>query len=114
MFLVIWDPTATASYKQKGGRPGVPDKLIIHQAAVKSAVEALRARIAQQIHIAGIYKIQMDFQILYWANKAGFKRELSLESLVSKKPLLRIDILLKEESSSFWNVGTQHVSFITH
>jgi hypothetical protein len=41
--------TANASYKLKFGLPRTQAKLIVHQGAVKSAVETLRAKIAWQI-----------------------------------------------------------------
>jgi hypothetical protein len=51
MSLVIGHLTANVSYKLKVGRQSTQAKMIIHQAAVKSAVETLRAKITQQIYI---------------------------------------------------------------
>jgi hypothetical protein len=53
MALVIWNLTASARYNLKVGRPRAQAKLIIRQAAVKSAVEDLRAKIEQKIYIIG-------------------------------------------------------------
>jgi hypothetical protein len=66
-------------------RPRAQAKLFIHQAAVKSAVEALRATIAQQIYITGKCEFLVNSQILNWNNKACFREELPLGSTVLKK-----------------------------
>jgi hypothetical protein len=62
--LVIGDSKASASYKLKVGQPRTHAKLIIHLAALKSAVESLRAKIEQQIYITGKFKFLVDSQIL--------------------------------------------------
>jgi hypothetical protein len=86
MSLVIGDLIGSASYKLKVGRTEAQAKLIIiHQAAVKSGAEALRARIAQQICIIGNCKFLVDSQILNWANKVCLREDLPLGSLGSKK-----------------------------
>jgi hypothetical protein len=70
--------TASASYKIKVGQPGAQAKLTIFQAAVKSAVEALRSTIEQQIYIIGKCKFLMDSKILNCANKTNFREKLPL------------------------------------
>jgi hypothetical protein len=60
MSLVIGDLTASASHKLKVERPRIQAKLIIHQTSVKSAVETLKAKIAQQICIIGKRKFLVD------------------------------------------------------
>jgi hypothetical protein len=77
--------TASASYNLKVGQPSTQAKLIIHQAAVKSAAETLRAKIAQQNHMIGKCKFLVDSKILNWINKASFREKLPLESLGLKK-----------------------------
>jgi hypothetical protein len=58
--------------------------LIIHQVAVKSAFEVLRAKIAQEIYVIGKCKFLVDSQILNWTSKACFREELPLGSLGSE------------------------------
>jgi hypothetical protein len=53
MSLGIGNLTSSASYKLKVGRPRTQAKLIIHQVAVKIALETLRAKTEQQIYIMG-------------------------------------------------------------
>jgi hypothetical protein len=67
------------------GRPGTHAKLIVYQAAVKCAVETLRAKIAQQNYTIGKYKFLVNSQILNWTIQACFRKELPLGSLGSKK-----------------------------
>jgi hypothetical protein len=83
--LVIGDLTANASYKLKVGRQRTQAKLIIYQAAVKSVVENLRAKITHQIYIIGKCKFPMESQILNWTNRACFREELPLGSFGSKE-----------------------------
>jgi hypothetical protein len=52
------------------GRPRTQAKLIIHLPAVKSAVETLRAKIAQKVYTIGKYKFMVDSKMLNWINKA--------------------------------------------
>jgi hypothetical protein len=77
--------TANANYKIKVGWPRAQAKLIIHQAAVKNAIETLRAKIVQQIYIIMKHKFLVESQILNWTSKAHFREELPLGSLGSKK-----------------------------
>jgi hypothetical protein len=58
---------------------------MIHQDADKSAVETVRAKIAQQICIFGKCRFIEGTQILNWTNKAYFREELPLGSWGSKK-----------------------------
>jgi hypothetical protein len=60
-------------------------KLIIYQEIIKSAVEYLRVRIAQQVDIIGNCKFLVNCQSLNWTNKACFREHLPLGSLGSKK-----------------------------
>jgi hypothetical protein len=80
------------------GRPGTHAKLIVHQAAVKGAVETLRAKTSQLMYIFGKYKFLVDAQILNWTNKACFRNELPLGSLGSNK--------LATSESSFTGIVT--------
>jgi hypothetical protein len=64
MSLIICDLTASASYTLKVGRPRTHAKLMTHQAAVKTAVETLRIKIALEIYITGKCKFLVDSRIL--------------------------------------------------
>jgi hypothetical protein len=79
------DLTASASYKLKLERPRTQAKLIMHQAAIKSADGNVRAKIAQQINVIGKCKLLVDSQIFNWLNKACFSEKLLLGSSGSKK-----------------------------
>jgi hypothetical protein len=57
----------------------------INQGALRSVVESLRAKIAQQVNIIGKYKLLVNSQYLNWNNKTGFRKELPLGNLGSKK-----------------------------
>jgi hypothetical protein len=58
---------------------------MIRHKAVESAVESLRARIAQQVIIIGKCKFLVSSRSLNSINKACFREELPLGSLGSKK-----------------------------
>lgn len=60
-------------------------KLIIHQYAVKSAVEVIRAKIAQQVYIIEECKFLVSSKILSRSNKACYREEVPLGSLGSTK-----------------------------
>jgi hypothetical protein len=64
MSLEIWDLTPNARNNSVVGGPETQAKLIIYQDAVKSAIEYVRAEIAQQIYIIGKCKFLVNFQIL--------------------------------------------------
>jgi hypothetical protein len=76
MSSVILDLTTSASYNIKVGRPSTQAKLVIHQAAVKSAIETLMAKIKQQNNIIGKYTFLLNSQFSKWTSKACFREEL--------------------------------------
>jgi hypothetical protein len=82
--LGIWDLTASARSNSKVGLLNTQAELIILHEAVNKAISALRARIAQ-VSIIGKCKFLVNSQNLSRTNKACFREELPLGSLVSKK-----------------------------
>lgn len=77
--------TASTSYNSVVGGAETQAKLTIHQDAAKSGIEALRAKVAQQIYIIVKCKFLVNSKILNWTNRACFSEEHRLGNLGSKK-----------------------------